>query len=221
MNITSADHRQQNQGDPDNIYGRSRAISRQTWMVSFADLMAILLTFMVVSFSTKELNEVPWQDMSRSMQAAFGASREPVTSTNMIAPIAGLADGASNQVLAGLITDRFPALESTNALALTAQGLEIDLAVASATGEGVDDIIDYLVALNRSLLVEVAVALPAKNPGSIQRTLAWERGLRSAFELQQNLLDHGLERAPHVTVNMTEGGDRTKLVIEPVGGRRS
>lgn len=197
-----------------------RQSGRQTWMVSFADLMAILLTFMVISFSTKEISDVPWQQMSRSMLETFSVTTASEAPALTRGSTGSVASDASDEVVAELIADRFPDLGSTGGVKVTARGVEIDVAGAPDAGEASQRVTRYLVSLDRDMLVSVVASLPGPNPGSVQRTLAWENGLTAALELRSRLLEQGLSRRPDVQVTMGHGGGRTTLVVKSAGRAR-
>lgn len=202
-------------GTPPGISRRPlRQTSRQNWMVSFADLMAILLAFMVVSFSTKEINDVPWQHMNQSMLEAFKAVATSQASTSAIGSTGGVGRGASDEIIAELITDRFPQLASTGGVRLTSTGVEIDLARNPAESEIIGTVTRYLASLDREILVKVEASLPGQNPSSVQRTLAWESGLAAALVLRSGLLEQGLRSQPDIQVTMATGSGRSTLVVK-------
>lgn len=194
-----------------------RKPARQTWMISFADLMAILLTFMVISFSTKEINDVPWQQMSQSMLEAFNAPATTEIPTPAAGPTDGLAGDASDAVVAELIADRFPEMDSAGGISVTARGVEVDLAGNPGQGETAETVTRYLASLNRDVMVRVEASLPGRNPGRVQRTLAWENGLIEALALRSLLQEQGLSTRPDVQVKMATGSGRTTLVVKSAG----
>ncbi len=64
--------------DPLGIY-RPRAgagASRQAWMVTFTDLIALMLTFFVLVFSMSSLDEVRWQNLADSLAEGLDSVRE-------------------------------------------------------------------------------------------------------------------------------------------------
>lgn len=187
---------------------------RQTWMVSFADLMAILLTFMVVSFSTREINEVPWQHMNHSMLEAFKSSAVSDQPAFESGAIGSVASAASDEVIAELITDRFPEQGSAGSIRATSSGVEVDVTQNAGKTDTAGSMIRYLATLDREILVKVEASLPGQNRGTVQRTLAWERGLTVALELQSRLAEQGLSSQPDIQVTMAPGSGRTTLVVK-------
>lgn len=189
----------------------SEQAGRQAWMVSFADLMAILLTFMVIAFSTKEMKTTSWRDMSQSMQGVFRTEVRSAAATRRSA--------IGDDDVARLVEEIFPDLAAIGSVKLTRHGVEVDLDAVAVDDEGLADLADLLSSLDRSLLVSVTAPLPSGNPTSIQRILAWERGLTDAFVLRSQLADKNLSREPRISVSVAakEKAGAT-LVIEKRGG---
>lgn len=189
----------------------SEQAGRQAWMVSFADLMAILLTFMVIAFSTKEMKTTSWRDMSQSMQGVFRTEVRSAAATRRSA--------IGDDDVARLVEEMFPDLAAIGSVKLTRHGVEVDLDAVAVDYEGLADLADMLSSLDRSLLVSVTAPLPSGNPTSIQRILAWERGLTDAFVLRSQLADKNLSREPRISVSVAakEKAGAT-LVIERRGG---
>ena len=189
----------------------SEQAGRQAWMVSFADLMAILLTFMVIAFSTKEMKTTSWRDMSQSMQSVFRTEVRSAAATRRSA--------IGDDDVARLVEEMFPDLAAIGNVKLTRHGVEVDLDAVVVDDEGLADLADLLSSLDRSLLVSVTAPLPSGNPTSIQRILAWERGLTDAFVLRSELADKNLSREPRISVSVAakEKAGAT-LVIERRGG---
>lgn len=178
---------------------------RQVWMVSFADLMAILLTFMVVSFSTKQIEEASWATMSQSMQSVFQGdvklSRRDAT--------------ADFRQVVRLVEDSFPALVEAGSVKLTAAGMELDLETIVSSPDELADLVGILLMVDRSLIIQATASLPDANPTSVQRTLAWEKGLANAFDLRARLAAEGLDRDPRISVSVaTKKTAGATLLIE-------
>lgn len=207
--ITNAGHGNKRNSTP--FKTASEQAGRQAWMVSFADLMAILLTFMVIVFSTKEMKTLSWRDMSQSMQGVFRTEVRSAAVTRRSA----IGDGD----VARLVEEMFPDLAATGSVKLTRHGVEVDLDAVAANDEGLADLADLLSSLDRSLLVSVTAPLSSRNPTSVQRILAWERGLTEAFVLRSQLMDQDLSREPRISVSVAakESAGAT-LVIERHGG---
>ena len=189
----------------------SEQAGRQAWMVSFADLMAILLTFMVIVFSTKEMKTTSWRDMSQSMQGVFRTEVRSAAATRR--------STIGDDDVAHLVEELFPDLAATDGVKLTRHGVEVDLDAVTASNDGLSDLAELLSSLDRSLIVSLIAPLPSGNPTSIQRILAWERGLTDAFELRSQLMNQDLSREPRISVSVAakEKAGAT-LVIEKRGG---
>ena len=189
----------------------SEQAGRQTWMISFADLMAILLTFMVIVFSTKEMKSVSWLDMSQSMQGVFRGDSKSAAATRRSA--------AGDDYVARLVGELFLDLARADGVRLTRRGVEVDLNGVAARPEGLADLADLLISLDRSLLIEVAGPLPSGKPTSIQRTLAWEKGLTDAYALRSQLVAEGISREPGISVSVAEAKKSgATLVLAKSGG---
>lgn len=185
---------------------------RQVWMVSFADLMAILLTFMVVAFSTKEMAPTSWQNVSQSMQDAFEREAGPVAHKR--------APDLRNVIR--LIEDSFPALAEAGGVVATPAGVELDLAGISVNAEDLAGLAGILNVADRSLVVRVIAPLTEEKPTSVQRLLAWEKGLTEAFDLRAMLMAEGVARQPRISVSVAEEqAAGAVLLIESEGGEGS
>lgn len=225
VNYQTGTHRQTGYGRESTATRRSK---RQTWMVSFADLMAILLTFMVMTFSTKELGDTSWKSMNQSMKVAFGSPLVSDTRTNAPTPISLLAGISSDGVVAELIEARFPGLAADGNVRITRDGVEVGLENFSSDASALDSLAGYLVSLNKPLTVKVETSLSGSKTGSVQRTLAWEKGVSTAFDLRIRLVDQhlaqrrpgilaqGLPANPRVSVVMVDGPARTRIVVASV-----
>jgi flagellar motor protein MotB len=230
MNTISANH--QIGASHQTRYGRestaTRRSNRQTWMVSFADLMAILLTFMVMTFSTKELNDTSWKSMNQSMKVAFGSPLVSDRQTSAPTPISLLAGISSDGIVAELIEARFPDLAGDGNVRISAEGVEVGLENFSSDTSALDNLAGYLVSLNKPLTVKVETSLPGSKTGSVQRMLAWERGVATAFDLRTRLMDQHLAQRrpgtlaqsppvdPRISVVMVDGPARTRIVVASV-----
>ena len=77
--------------DDDTENGRSRcAAGSPAWIMTFADLMSLLLAFFVLLFSFSELDKQVYKQIAGSMRNAFGIQREvrvkdPPKGVNVIA----------------------------------------------------------------------------------------------------------------------------------------
>lgn len=189
----------------------SEYAGRQTWMISFADLMAILLTFMVIAFSTKEMKSVSWLDMSQSMQGVFRGDSKSAAATRRSA--------AGDDDVARLVGELFVDLARADGLRLTHRGVEVDLNGVAARPEGLADLADLLISLDRSLLIEVVGPLPSGKPTSIQRTLAWEKGLTEAYALRSQLVDEGVSREPEISVSVAKTDKAGATLVIANSGR--
>lgn len=70
--------------DPLGVYRPKAGVgaSRQAWMVTFTDLIALMLTFFVLVFSMSSLDEVRWQNLADSLAEGLDSVRDqkvPVT----------------------------------------------------------------------------------------------------------------------------------------------
>lgn len=70
--------------------GKSGAGGAPAWVITFADLMSLLLAFFVLLFSFSELDKQKFKELSGSMRDAFGVQREirakePPKGTNFVA----------------------------------------------------------------------------------------------------------------------------------------
>ncbi len=94
--------------------------SAPAWMVSFADMMTLLLVFFVLILSFSEVDAVKYRSLTVSLREAFGAQRvkdvfTTPTESHMVAQTTTGADGALLEELRSIIPQAFPgALPSRN-----------------------------------------------------------------------------------------------------------
>jgi len=93
--------------------GRATTATEQAWMVSLADLLALMLTFFVLLFSMNAVQFANWQPVVSSFRKQFNPSAAPVEAR----PVTGIearqfvAWGASLDYLAAILRERLSAPE--------------------------------------------------------------------------------------------------------------
>lgn len=185
----------------------------QTWMISFADLMAILLTFMIVAYSTREIQPASWQSVSQSLQGVFDDDF-PMEGTPSIGDRFESLHVIDDASIVTLVEELFPNAGEVNTVQLTPQGVEIDLKAIATNVDGLSDLAVVLTRMDRPLLVRVLTPQLSDGSTSIQRVLAWEKGLADAFARRSELMAEGLLQAPRISVSIAEGNHvGTMLVI--------
>lgn len=64
-------------GRPAMDWGMDRR-RRLSWMISFTDLMALMLSFFVLIYAMAQPEPDKWNDMAQSMRAAYGGTAQPL-----------------------------------------------------------------------------------------------------------------------------------------------
>ena len=171
----------------------------QSWMVSFADLMALLLTFMVVAFSMNAVDDGLWADMSEGLGLAFAGGGE-VTSVRQDPKTPISVSTLDAEYMADLLVARVTSLTPS---AVEVEGNQVRVAL-----EGADlaSVAQVLSRMEEPVTLEVSGAL-GSDAKPVQRQLAWERALREAVRLRNVMSAQGLEVSPALSVDLSLKGD--------------
>lgn len=189
--------------------------SGQSWMVSFADLMALLLTFMVVGFSMKQIDGGLWEDVSSGLNQAF-AGRGEIQTARIAPEIAGGGIGHEAAYVMELISARVPSLPADD-IVLRKDGVAVRLGEVNL-GE-LSELLSYL---EMQVTLEVMSPL-ALEDNPVQQQLAWERAMQHSLQLSSEMATHGLSRDPDLMFSLSgaaRGGPETWLVVNRAGGSR-
>lgn len=105
-----------------------------TWMVTFGDMMALLLTFFILLFSMSELEAEKFREAAKSLHEGFGTSTEDLGDVQPV--IAPATDSSSSGGRRDPVTDRLDAIADALDQFVVENGLEQSLLV-DRTDEGV------------------------------------------------------------------------------------
>ena len=191
---------------------------RQTWMISFADLMAILLTFMIVAYSMREVKPASWQSMSQSLQGVF-EDGTPSGSASLVGDRFESLNAINDTSIVALVEGLFSETGAARGVQLTPRGVEVDLEAIATDMNGLSDLANVLTRVDRSLLISVSTPHVADNATSIQRVLAWEKGLEDAFALRSELMAGGLLQDPRISVSVGEAEKTGATLVMSKHGR--
>lgn len=174
--------------------GADAADGTQTWMISFADLMAILLTFMVMGYSMAPVDDAVWSSLTGGLASSFGkiAPQEDDTlSPDLLARIDG-------DYAATYLVSRLPGLSEND---IQRQGSEYFVDVVKGDWAA---IAEALSRLDEPFALEVVGRLPIDG-SQVQGQIAWERTLAEGLQLRDRLKGAGLESTPDLRVRMISG----------------
>lgn len=191
----------------------------KTWMVSFADLMAILLTFMVVGFSTSKVEEPVWDGISKSVRTVFAGVQSTDVLLDQELHETQTSQGLAVSYIADLLIDRIPELKAKPApIEVTAEGVELDMSKLLGNERVISQIVEVLTRIDNNLNVKVKGEEPGAEASDIQRLLVWEQAMSDAALVREALKDEGLLEMPHLSVELTAHSSvGAKIVIAPQG----
>jgi MotA/MotB-like proton-channel complex protein len=196
----------------------------KTWMVSFADLMAILLTFMVIGFSTSKVEEPVWDGISDSVRTVFGGvpSSEALLDQDHWKKMT--SRGLAASYVADLLIDRIPELNTEPVtLEVTDEGVELDMTKLLGNEKVISEIVEILTRIDNDLIVKVRAEEPGTKASEIERLLAWEQAMSDAAVVREALMGKGLVTVPRLSVELSEKvsvGARVVIASNRNGGRR-
>jgi hypothetical protein len=202
------------------IYPLRPTASRGTpWLITFVDLVGLLLAFFVLQFAMTSVDRGRLQAMFGTGAgegppiAADRADRDAILSAE------SLADLADSGYLAALLRERFEASGKAEVTVLAdATGVRIDLgraaldsgADAGAALAALEPALDLLRRLPAQRTLRVAVA----DPGS---DLAWQTALSTGDRLAAAFAGAGLAVDP-VAVTAPDAAALMLVVAKPAGG---
>ena len=89
------------------IYGSKQSISSAGWMITFADLLSLMLTFFVLVFSMSTVQLESWDDVVKTMRKQFNPSAPISAKSYEIEELAvvNTGEGLNLNYLRGLLAD--------------------------------------------------------------------------------------------------------------------
>ena len=185
--------------------------SGQSWMVSFADLMALLLTFMVVGFSMKQIDGGLWDDVTTGLNQAFAGGSE--VQFARVAPTLehGGAETTPGYVLE-LMRARLPNL-SEDAIAFRSDGVGIQLADVNLA-----ELAEVLTHLDLPVRLDVQGPM-SMDDDPIRLRLAWERAMQHALHVSSEFAAHGLAPESALSVSLSGNASETSSTWLIIGNK--
>jgi Membrane MotB of proton-channel complex MotA/MotB len=205
------------------------------WLITFVDMISLLLTFMVAVYASADIPDPVWQPAAAALRAAFAdapAPPSPSAAVGEAAPLPGLTPGYLALVLGEhlqqleLFAAR-PPVYDTDALTLTlapsavfaAGATELDPAAAIELGR--------FAGVVAPVANAVAVTVPPDPPaggrfGDNPSAADWEGAIARTLALGRVLNERGL---PASRLSLLAGGGRSagdgiRVVVEAEGQRR-
>ena len=184
----------------------------QGWMVSFADLMALLLTFMVLGFSMNKVDDVMWAEVAGGLGLAFMGEGSAQSVSTIKAPDVRQS-GMEARYAADLLVRRVDSLSESD-VEVTPVGVLVDI-----TATDISELAGVLMHMEDPVTIQITGYM-ATDAKPIQRQLAWERALAEAVNRKVLLMEAGLRIQPMLTVVLTheaQDGYRTGLLLSGEG----
>lgn len=177
--------------------GMRRGTSRSTWMLTFADLMSILLCFLVLAYG---LNAAPEGTRERALSALREVFRPGASGqTGMAVPPQAVRGGNYWATWLKTRADRIPALAG--------QPVVVHGATASlALPEGAATLAEADVSALAALLNSGGVAITIRAGAEADTASGWAEAGRQAQTLAERLMEAGLREAPRIAVSRAVSG---------------
>ena len=209
--------------------------ARAPWLITFVDMISLLLTFMVAVYASADIADPVWQPAAAALRAAFmDAPANPSASASVgeAAPPSGLAPGYLALVL-GEHLQTMPLLAARPPV-YDDDGLRLTLMPATAFSAPTADLEPAAAVEFRRFAAAVApvanaVAVtvspdPPAGVGFAEHPSAadWELAVARALAIGRVLADGGLPAARLSLLAGAEGpgGDGIRIVVEAEGRRR-
>ncbi|MFO1153847.1 MAG: flagellar motor protein MotB [Rhodospirillales bacterium] len=203
------------------------------WLITFVDMISLLLTFMVAIYASADISDPVWQPAAAALRAAFAETPASSSSSATIgepAPLPGLRPGYLAHVLGERLQQiplfaSLPPVYDDAALRLTLSASAVFTADAVdvepiAAGE-----FGRFAAAVAPVANAVAVLIPPDpTAAGVAETSAaddWEGAIGRALALGRVLAEGGLDRS---RLSLLAGGgtpgDGIRVVVEAEGRRR-
>jgi chemotaxis protein MotB len=180
--------------------------SNRGWMVTFADLLALLLTFFVMLYAMNDVREDKWQGLATAMEARFNPFGLP-SDSSVPSDVSHMATQARQGMdlgyLHALITAQLETSDSAGNYAVEEKpdGLHIRLPEVILIHEGrvvltpaAHAAARELGPVLRAVANDVSVQGEASGAGGVMYASAWEVSLAAAMMVADAIRDAGYER---------------------------
>ena len=183
----------------------ARRQKSSAWMVTFTDLVALLLTFFVMVFAMRDVEEDTWQTITNSFVTALDSMQEVRVTTprfNLDVERVVRTEGEDLNYLYAVIENRLD--QESLAASATLQARTTGVAIQAPRNRLLTAEQQSLSEEGRALLfhlagvlgnlpnaLELIVEVPGPSSGDIPRMEAWAEALRIGGLLAESLADSG------------------------------
>lgn len=202
------------------------------WLISFVDMISLLLTFMIVVYASADISDPTWQPAAAALRAGFNGSSAPATAPARVGEAASPA-GLKPGYLAFVLGDRLRQMPlfTRHPPVYDAAALRLTLPTAAVFAGGVADadpaaaqefarLTDAIAPVANAVAVIVAPD-PAAGLSETSSAADWEGAIGRALVLGRALMEGGLEpnRLSLLAGGGASGADGIRVVVEADGGR--